>query len=380
MVTFRNGVRRLHMAPREAALARATEGARGCECSSEKRSEEAELAAAAARPTVNYSQLSSDQPHRPTRTKFSRLGSELQLDLHKVCPTGSLMLERKSDFVPDHLDCPTVFIIGARKAGTSSLYMYLSKHPRFKGVLLDKGPQVGETFYFSSRWSKWQWHHYMKVFEHTTRYMTGESSVGNLVNCHAPERLWQSCGKQARVVILLRDPVKRLESNFLMRVRLKSRDYNNNTRASTVVQLELESFISTALSTGGDLKQIEQSWEKFRCLFNPSQNLIFEGVYYIHLMNWLCNFPPENILVLSSEEFFANAQAVYEDVVSFLGLPLLDQNTTEFITATAYNQGRGDEKSHQKLSEMDKKQLKAVYKNTNRPLLQLLGWEGLKWI
>ena len=351
----------------------------GCDCASSHFAEAAEVTAAP-RPTANYSDVASRIPRRTSKTKYSRLGSQLRVDYSRMCRRGSLMNDGEPpSFVPEHLDCPALFIVGARKGGTSSLYMYASKHPRFKGVLLDKGPKVGETLYFSSHWDDWKWSQYMKLFEHTSHYMTGESSVGNLVNCNVPERLWRACGKQARVIILLRDPIERLKSNFLMRIRLQTRGYSNNTRASTVVNLEVESFLTTALRSGAEIQNMEQSWEKFRCLFKPSRNLVHEGLYYVHLMNWLCNFPPENILVLSSEEFFSETQAVYEEVIEFLGLPPLDPNTTAFITSTAYNQGRGGEGRDQRLSELDRKKLRAVYKHTNKPLLTLLGWEDIDW-
>lgn len=38
----------------------------------------------------------------------------------------------------------TVFVLGARKGGTTSLYSYLAQHPRFEGVRLDQGPRAGE--------------------------------------------------------------------------------------------------------------------------------------------------------------------------------------------------------------------------------------------
>ncbi|CAI8043430.1 Carbohydrate sulfotransferase 15 [Geodia barretti] len=351
----------------------------GCDCRGSRVFAEAQELAAAPRPTVNYSQVASETPRRANKTKYSRLGTQLQLDYAKMCPRGSLMLGQRSQFVPNHLDCPSLFIVGARKAGTSSLYMYVSRHPSFKGILLDRGPKVGETYYFSSHWKSWKWSQYMKLFEHTSHYTTGESSVGYLTSCNVPERLWRSCGKQAKIVILLRDPIKRLESNYRMRIRLQLRGYSNNTKASTMVNLELERFINAALKNGADIQSVEHSWEKFRCLFNPSSNMVFEGLYYVHIMNWLCNFPPENILILNSEEFFHNTRGVFEEVIEFLGLPPLDRNTTAFITSTSYNTGRGGQGPRQQLSEMDRKKLRVLYKHTNQPLLNLLDWEGFVW-
>ena len=65
---------------------------------------------------------------------------------------------------PLHDSCPHVFIVGAHKGGTTSLYQYLSKHPDFGGILLDKGPSAGETFYFQSRYEKCPWEYYASQF------------------------------------------------------------------------------------------------------------------------------------------------------------------------------------------------------------------------
>ena len=101
---------------------------------------------------------------------------------------------------------------------------------------------------------------------------------------------------------LLRNPLTRFESNFHMRVALGN--YPSNESASSVVSPQVDEFINAIVKKKITLESIASSWEDFRCLFNPSRNLIFEGLYYVHLMTWLCNFPPENILILNSEEFF----------------------------------------------------------------------------
>ena len=339
------------------------------------------------RSTVNYSQTATETPHISWtgvdhNATLSRLGNQLKLDYTRDCPRGSIMLDTEwRKFIPEHLDCPSLFIVGARKAGTTSLYTYVSRHPEFEGIRLDCGPQAGETFFFSANYGKedWEWGQYMKLFEQVRWYMTGDSSVGNLVNCKVPQRIWRSCGKQAKIIILLRNPITRFESNFLMRIRLGNRSYNNNTKASTVVEVELENFLRATLQKGVDLRHMEQSWERLLCLFHPSRSLIFEGLYYIHIMNWLCNFPPENILILNSEEFFRDTPKIFEQVIQFLGLPALESDTAKFITSTVYNQGTGARKDHQHLSELDRNKLMAIYKHTNQPLLHLLSWENVSW-
>ena len=354
-----------------------------CNCTAQN-SAEVELSPRP-RPTANYSMMATEIPEIGTytgRETFTRLGSQLKLDYSQKCPKGSLILDNEwRNSTPEHLDCPTLFIIGARKGGTTSLYTYLSRHPKFEGIYLDRGPSAGETFYFSAHYGKsdWEWSRYIGLFEQVKWYMTGDSSVGNLINCKVPGRIWSSCGKQAKIIILLRDPVNRFLSNLLMRIHQRIRYYNINTKASTVVEVELENFISAALDKGVNIASIEQSWERFSCLFNPSRNLIFEGLYYVHVLNWLCNFPPENILIINSEEFFNNTAVIYGQVLQFLGLTPLDHGTVKFITSSVYNRGTGPTHSRQYLNDLDRNKLMAIFKYSNKPLLQLLDWENTEW-
>ena len=83
---------------------------------------------------------------------LTRIGDGLNFD-YSFCPRNSIMLNStRVNAKPLHDDCPQVFIIGARKGGTTSLYQYLSKHPDFKGILLNRISSAGETSYFSVRY------------------------------------------------------------------------------------------------------------------------------------------------------------------------------------------------------------------------------------
>ncbi len=134
------------------------------------------------------------------RNTLVRLGTDLDFDFNQCPRTKSLMLQRDPDFSPKHLNCPTLFLIGARKGGTTSLYQYISKHPDFEGILLDAGPKAGETFYFSSHHyeSRMSWKEYLSLFPLGGR-MSGDASVANLVHYLAPQRLYESCGKQVKL-------------------------------------------------------------------------------------------------------------------------------------------------------------------------------------
>ena len=298
---------------------------------------------------------------------LTRLGTEINFD-ERTCPPGSL---RATFSIPYYSDCPTLFIVGARKGGTTSLYQYVSKHPNFTGIKLDMGPMAGEMSYFSTQnyCRKGSWKKYQRMFPNGS--MSGDSSVANLVHCSVPQRIFRSCGKKAKIVMLLRNPIDRIRSNYLMRARFGTTVHHNLTEAVKWNILTLLSMVKIQ-----EIINVSQTWEKFLCLFKPSSNMIFEGLYYVHLHNWLCNFPRENIMVMNSEEFFANPSQSLRQIFGFVGLNPLDEGTLMSFTSEVYNQGRYNDKdmhSYQ-LSDWDRKMLLTVYKPFNEALFDLLNW------
>ena len=310
---------------------------------------------------------------------LTRLGTDLDFDL-RTCPPGSMMTNVKSANTPPvHDDCPTLFIAGARKGGSTSMIQYISKHPDFKGAKLN-GPFVGEVFFFMNKYykpsSEKQWKWYLSNFPEGV--VTGESSVGYMVHCLVPERIFRACGKQAKIVMLLRNPVDRFVSNFLMRVHVTG--YGNKITKSTpitsVIHEELQAFLNGTLTTSTNA--LTENWSKMRCAFKQSENMIFEGIYYIHLLNWVCNFPAENILLINSEEMYKNTSTILKQVFQFLGLkPMPDRERNE-IGKRIYNKGKHQHQPHQQLSQSDEKTLQKTFEPYNRALLKLLHWEKVE--
>ena len=313
-------------------------------------------------------------------TTLSRIGSDLNFD-YNSCPKTSIMLDpAKLNSIPLHDNCPQVFIIGARKAGTTSLYYYLSKHPDFQGILLNGEVSDGETFYFSANYGK-PWENYITQFP--ADKMSGDSSVGNLVNCLVPERLYTSCGKAVKVIVLFREPVARYQSNFIARVKLRAKYYTEFSRISTLILAEIDRLYANLLQRKKSINanKISDDPNSLTCLFNAGANSIFEGLYYVHLHHWLCNFPADNILILNTEEFRNSKIKVLSQVFSFVGLKPLDNKTLQQITKIMYNHNDNvdEELDFRILTAADKKKLKAVYKPFNDKLFTLLKWKNVTW-
>ena len=316
--------------------------------------------------------LSTSEDHIKHRSwsSFSRRGTEITID-ESLCPYNSLAVHPMQAYEPpEHKDCPTLFIVGARKGGSTSLYQYVSKHPNFKGINLDLGRKAGETMFFSHKGHNAEsWQQYLNLFPKDGS-MSGESSVANLVDCNVPQRILKACGKDTKIVMLFRNPVNRFESNYLMR---STRGYNGS---SAIVNKELTEFLNES-----DLSEFDlvNDWTKLLCIFRPAKNMVFEGLYYVHLYNWLCNFPRENILVVNTEEFFANTTEILGQVLDFVGLKPLKENLLKAITSKVYNMGKNSIHPNLRLSIVDRERLLQVYEPFNKALFGILGWKTVEW-
>ena len=78
------------------------------------------------------------------------------------------------------------------------------------------------------------------------------------------------------------------------------------------------------------------------------------GLYYPQVMNWLCNFPAENIMIIQSEEF--SFKSCNTGVIHFIGLNSLPEENYNAMSSTAYNKGNYDKYG----AKMSDKQLKKL--------------------
>jgi len=325
-----------------------------------------------------YNSIAMTQP----LPRLTRIGSELDFN-YSSCPPSSVMLNSTwLNTPPLHNDCPHVFIIGTRKGGTTAMYKYLSQHPDFGGILLNKGPASGETFYFNNYYNRKPWSEYVSMFP--TDKMSGESTVGYLLKCRVPLRLYSSCGRTAKVVVLLRDPIERFQSSFRLRVRQHHYGYNEQTRISDIINEQIDKYYSHAVpSREISMNDLSNHPNVLGCIRDDTadRNMVYAGLYYVHLHHWLCNFPAENILILNTEQFLDNSVKSLAEVMEFVGLQPLDDDKMQQVTSVLHNYGGRleDEPSFRKLTVSDREKLMSIYHPFNKKLFQLLKWNTVKW-
>ena len=306
------------------------------------------------------------------------MGDKINID-YSLCPPQEAPV-----VVKERPHCPSLFIIGTRKGGTTSLIQYLSKHPSFKGPRLDKGPFSGETGYFHKSFTTKSWQAYLSYYsnESINQNMTiGESSVIYSTSCIARKNIHKSCGTKAKIVYLLRNPYKRLISNYLFRVRIGFKAAYNFT-ASFIKDWK---FLMKALTAKGvvtdstlDIDTIPELIQRIGCIPPPGRtrpNMFYEGLYLIHLSQWLCHWPAENVMIVNSEEFFESPGKIINQIIDFIGIDKMDSETLKNITSSAYNKGVG--KAY--FSREERELIQRLYEPFNTKLLEMLGWSSVDW-
>lgn len=175
------------------------------------------------------------------------------------------------------------FVIGAMKAGTSSIYKHLAAHPSiyaaprkeprfFSNPFPSEDDVAAYTALFAGRTSE-SW-----AFEASTAYTKYPMipSVADRIHNAFPD---------ARLIYVIRDPVERICSAYL------------HNRAEGREPRSLEDAI----------------WDSAQEYLNVSR-------YHLQISQYLRLFPRDHLLILVFEEFIADADATLAKVARFLAL------------------------------------------------------------
>jgi hypothetical protein len=197
---------------------------------------------------------------------------------------------------------PQAVILGAQKSGTSSLHHYLVQHP---GVV---APLRKEVHYFDlnlARGEAWYRAHFGRADEPGVNV---DSSPYYLFHPAVPARL-HALLPDARLVVLLRDPVRRAYSHY-WHERDKGRETLDFEAAIDAEPGRIEAD-HARLATG----EIEVSGA------HQHFSYLARGRYAEQLERWLGLFPSERLLVLRFEDLACDPLAALNATLAFVGLP-----------------------------------------------------------
>ena len=254
---------------------------------------------------------------------------------------------------------PNLFIVGAPKAGTHSLYEYLNQHP---SIIRGVGKEI---HYFDKNFSRGiKWY---KSFFPTKRKkskleekrkgkcLTGESTPRYLFHHHAPKRVLDLL-PNVKLIVILRNPIDRAYARYLQQVSVGLED------------LSFEDAIKEEKNKITDDMEKMKNNENFYSVNFYQKSYATMGIYVNQLERWFKYFPREQFLILKSEDLKLNPSKVYNQTIKFLGLPKHELNSFKSYRMRKYSP----------LNETIRKQLSDYFKPYNEQLYELLG-RDFKW-
>ncbi|KAK6186463.1 hypothetical protein SNE40_008498 [Patella caerulea] len=303
---------------------------------------------------------------------------------------------------PRRLRClPYFFIAGQPKCGSTDLYKKLISHP-------DVGsPPIKECHWWGKNRYGWRSNYttslpfsdYIDLFDGVSNdietrskgqdisnIITGDASVSTLWDNDEWWRLKENCGHtepkytnanyvhhflpNAKIIIVLRDPVDRLWSDYL---------YFQKTSKSA------EDFHMNAAKAISFHINCTQKYTLTACIYNRTlANLarvrLRIGIYYAYLENWLNIYPRDQFLVIRLEDYAVNTRNIMKNVFRFLKLRDLTKAESDFIIGQPVaNSRRKGDKKYGTMNESTRKMLEDFYEPYNKRLALLLNDNRYMW-
>ena len=241
---------------------------------------------------------------------------------------------------------PEFMLVGGMKCGSTSFARYLSAQPQVKR----RGPK--EPHY-------WSWHRYPAKYQNffvnespllnpaPGTCISGDFSTSSLIHPLVPRRVRANL-PGLKIFVLLRNPVDRAYSHFIMSKRA---GLEKQCSFEEIVRREMDEIPELLaahergfLSTVGDPKSCYSTIDgtpirvakhekglptiKIRDDLDMRdyyfKSYVFRSLYHDQLHRWLRLFPRQQLMIIQSESFFGNEAGTMHEVAKFLGLEPFD--------------------------------------------------------
>lgn len=224
---------------------------------------------------------------------------------------------------------PNFFIVGAAKSGSTALQEMLNRHPNIymspikephyfsddiinnDFITLNKNLKK-QRIEFDSEGNIISRHQlyinneddYLTLFKASceNHKILGEASVSYLYSKVAAKNIYKF-NPNSKIIIIIRNPIERAFSHFLMDLRFGNSKHTN--------------FIAAVKS---DFEKKNKGW-------GISHLYVELGLYFSQIQRYFEFFPKEQIRIYSYEEFKKNNQIIIEDICKFLELPVISIDT-----------------------------------------------------
>jgi hypothetical protein len=244
-----------------------------------------------------------------------------------------------------HRPLPDFLIIGAQKAGTTSLHTYLCEHSCVPAAAKKEVHFFDHEFHRGTDWYRAHFQRYKGVST-----LSGESTPYYLFHPLAPERAAEVL-PDCKLIVLLRNPVDRAFSQ------------HNHERALGFEDLDFEpAMAAEPWRLAGEEERLAGE-PRYRSFAHQHHSYLSRGRYAEQLERWLESFGRERLLVLSAEDLFAEPGRIVGEAQEFLGLAVETPADLSAKNARAYAPIDAETRAG----------LRAAFEPHNRRLYELVG-------
>lgn len=202
-------------------------------------------------------------------------------------------------------------VIGTMRGGTSSLYRYLGKHPQ---IVPSLRKEIEFFTWYYGKGLTWYRAHFplalrrQLVASSERPLLTFEATPYYLFHPWAASRAGTTL-PEAKLIVLLRDPVDRAFSHYrhMRRLGLEDLTFEEAIRAE---ENRLAAAEERLTEDPGYVSKVHHRY-----------SYLARGCYAEQLERWFARFDREAFLILRSEDLFVNPKATYTRILEFLGLP-----------------------------------------------------------
>lgn len=232
--------------------------------------------------------------------------------------SSGFLLRKLKQYLPLKSFEKNVFIVGAQKAGTSSLHSYLSMHP---SICIG---QTKELHFFNREinYSKGL-AYYRALFPMVTsaRYAL-DATPAYMHNINSANRIY-AFNPESKIIILLREPISRAFSAYNMYQQLRG-NLGYLQELTTYLDEESKSFF-LPFAEGRIAPDIRYFLDREKAILEGRAEgeepaLLRRGVYAPQVGRFISLFGRNNVMVIFSDELKGRTDHTVNSVLEFLGL------------------------------------------------------------
>lgn len=243
---------------------------------------------------------------------------------------------------------PDFLIIGAMKCGTTFLYHYLNEHPEIEMS------RIQEVNYFSRHYYRSKWF-YRSFFPYKSRQMkSGESGIHYIFDPRCPARIKKDL-PNAKIILLLRNPIDRAHSHYN---QIHSIDPADNFEHAIELEETRVAHLQEKIANRKFYTSVEYE----------TYSYANRGLYYQQLSKWLEHYKLEELLIIKSEDMYANPNKTLEKVYQHIGVSI------EF----PQNLKPQNSREYEPMTDAMRNKLKEFFAKDSEKLKQLLG-DNFSW-